>query len=157
MEDVDLKPILSKESLLSTLWSDGVLLNTTAVAPSPSKDFCQLLISDDETVIRSYTANANDLVKVTELLYSTALLCCSPRQKYSNSLQLGHSRSAIWDIYPCRCPRFTEQNRPKLRLKFWRSWVSLPRMEYIPNLAHLTPNPKFKTNPILNPNPKTLL
>jgi len=50
MEDVDLKPILSKDSLLSTLWSDGVLLNTTVVAPSPCKDFCQLLISDNETV-----------------------------------------------------------------------------------------------------------
>jgi len=50
MEDIQLKPILSKESLLSTLWSDGVLLNATVVAPSPSKDFCQLLISDDETV-----------------------------------------------------------------------------------------------------------
>jgi len=50
MEDLDVKPILSKESLLSTLWSDGVLLNTTVVAPSPSKDFCQLLISADETV-----------------------------------------------------------------------------------------------------------
>jgi len=51
-DDVALKPILSKESLLSTLWSDGLLLNTTVIAPSPSKDFCQLLISDDETVIR---------------------------------------------------------------------------------------------------------
>ena len=51
MEDVDLKPILSKDSLLSTLWSDGVLLNTTVIAPSPSKDFCQLLISADEMVI----------------------------------------------------------------------------------------------------------
>jgi len=50
MEDIDLKPILSKESLLSTLWSDGVLLNTSVIAPSPSKDFCQLLISADETV-----------------------------------------------------------------------------------------------------------
>jgi len=56
MEDVDLKPILSKESLLSTLWSDGVLLNTTAIAPSPSKDFCQLMISADETV-KKYTLN----------------------------------------------------------------------------------------------------
>jgi len=53
MEEVaDCKPVLSKESLLSTLWSDGVLLNTTVVAPSPSKDFCQLLISDDDTVSR---------------------------------------------------------------------------------------------------------
>jgi len=53
MEDIEVKPILSKESLLSTLWSDGVLLNATVVAPSPSKDFCQLLISDDETVINT--------------------------------------------------------------------------------------------------------
>jgi len=57
--DVDLKPILSKESLLSTLWSDGVLLNTTVTAPSPSKDFCQLLISDDETVYIINTITQN--------------------------------------------------------------------------------------------------